>query len=321
MKSFRFVLVPLLMVCIGAGCLRVGGSAQPSTGEKDPKDAVKSLPFSSFDGLDGATTSPPVIGGGEGEKIPEVSQDEEPKQGERMSASKNVIVASPAEGQTLGNPFVILGRARAFENVANWRVRDDRNTILASGYFMTNASDMGKYGAFRIRAFFTALPQTATGRVEVFTLSPRDGSEQDMVSTPVRFEEKRTVLKVFYSNVVKDPNMNRCDEVYSVTRRVVLTQNPAEAALLELLKQPTTQERVDGSRTSIIPGVTLRSLSVDANGLAIADFSRELVFGLAGSCNVGALQAQIRQTLLQFPSIKDVKIYVEGQDAEVQIQP
>jgi spore germination protein GerM len=101
----------------------------------------------------------------------------------------------------------------------------------------------------------------------------------------------------------------------------VRTQNTAEAAILELLKQPTTQERVQGSRTSIIPGVVLRSIVLNEDGLATVDFSRDLVFGLGGSCNVQALQSQIRQTLLQFSSVKDVKILIEGEDAEMTIQP
>ncbi len=316
MRSLRIIFILCVLASFGAGCLRIGGSGKPS--EKNPQDAVESLPFASFNETG---TSDSVGTLQDGEALPEASQDAEPKQGERMSASKNVVVSSPAEGQVLGNPFIILGRARAFENVANWRVRDDRNTVLAEGYFMTDARDAGLYGAFRIRAFFNVLPETDKGRVEVFTLSPRDGSEQDMVSIPVSFEEKRLALKVFYSNLEKDPNMMQCEKTYAVTRRVVYTQNTAEAALLELLKQPTTQERVQGSRTSIIPGVTLRSVSVDAEGVAIADFSRDIVLGLGGSCNVQALQSQIRETLLQFPSIKAVKIYIEGQDAEEQIQP
>ncbi len=105
------------------------------------------------------------------------------------------------------------------------------------------------------------------------------------------------------------------------TQRVVYTQNTAEAAVLELLKQPTTQERVLGSRTSIIPGVTLNSIVLDDQGLATVDFSHDLVFGLGGSCNVQALQSQIRNTLTQFSSVKDVKILVDGQDAEMTIQP
>ena len=111
-----------------------------------------------------------------------------------------------------------------------------------------------------------------------------------------------------------------CEKVYPVTRRVAKTVNVAEAALIELLKGPSSAEQGTGSRTSILPGTALRSVTIE-DGVAIADFSRELVFALAGSCNVQALVGQINETLKQFPNVEVVKIYVEGADAELELQP
>ncbi len=305
-------LIGILMA--GAGCFR-SGEERPT--ELLSSNDIESVPFGSVDDY---VLSDELPAEAPPEDLKPVPDDPSPKQGEQSSASENVIVSSVVPDQTLPNPFIILGRARAFENTINWRVRDRRNTVLAKGHAMTNAEDVGKYGSFRIRAFFDTTPDTESGYVDVYTISPRDGSEQDKVSIPVRFTSDRTIIKVFFSNIVEDPQASNCGKVYPVTRRVAKTQNVAEAALLELLKGPTSAEQGTGSRTSILPGTALRSVIID-NGVATADFTRELVFALAGSCNVQALVAQINETLKQFPSVEVVKIHVEGEDAEMELQP
>lgn len=302
-------LIVMTMLVLGAGCLRSAPAPAP-----EKPDELDTLPFESYSPSDEAPAETP-------DTLPTpVAQDAEQKVGERASASMNVIVSSLIEDQTLGNPFIILGRARAFENVVNWRVRDARNQILAQGNVMTNAQDMGWYGAFRVRAFFDKAPETETGFVDVYTLSPRDGAEQDMVSIPVRFETSKTAVKVFFSNIVEDPQTLYCERVYPVTRRIAKTSNIAEAAILELIKGPTAQERSTGSQTSVLPGTVLRSISI-TDDVATVDFSRDLVYALAGSCRVQALSAQINETLKQFPTIKVVKMLIEGEDAEPFFQP
>ena len=314
MSQYRsvFLLFITISLLFGAGCFKGGSSdiADPDT------SAVQNIPFGSVD-----TYIP-------SDQIPDQTPDSvalppvaaEVKAGEKASVGGNIIVSSLVEKQKLANPFVILGRGRAFENVINWRIRDLRNAVLAEGNIMTNAKEVGEYGAFRVRAFFDTVPETPEGYVDVYTISPRDGSEQDMVTIPVSFEMNKSTVEVYFSNIEQDPDASYCERTYPVIRRIVKTQNIAEAALRELLKGPTTQEQVSGSRTSILPGTVLRSISI-TDGVATADFSRELVFALAGSCNVQALVSQVTETLLQFDTIDSVRIFVEGEDAELELQP
>lgn len=306
----RLLAIGLSCTLLGAGCF---SSSQPSL---PGAEGIAGIPFESIEAYvpdEPQPEAPP-------DDLPPAPVDPAPKTGELASASGNIIVSSLIPDQTLSNPFVILGRGRAFENVINWRVRDERYEELASGFVMTNAEDAGLFGQFRIRAFFDEVPNTERGFVEVFTISPRDGSEQDKVSIPVQFETSRTALKVFFSNIVEDPQALNCERVYPVTRRVVKTQNVAEAAVLELLKGVTAGERANGSRTSILPGTQLRTVNLE-DGVLTVDFSRELVFALAGSCQVQALVAQIDETLKQFDSVEVVRIFVEGEDAELELQP
>lgn len=61
-----------------------------------------------------------------------------------------------------------------------------------------------------------------------------------------------------------------------------------------------------GARVRLL-GLTIR------DGVATADFSQELRAYGGGSARVGAIRGQITRTLLQFPSVREVRIAIEGQ--------
>lgn len=240
--------------------------------------------------------------------------------GELTSQSGNVIVSSLAPNQELANPFIILGRGRVFEGVVNWRVTDDRGTMVAEGAVMTDALEISAFGEYRVRAFYKNVPLVEKGTVQVFTYSAHDGSEQDIVRIPVKLVTETIPVHVFFIDQQADPELKVCDNPAPYTRRIAKTQNVAEAAMVELLRGPNMAEDVFGARTGIAPGTRLRSVNLE-NGVATADFTRELVAGVAGSCQVGAIRAQIERTLTQFPTVNHARIWVEGADADPLLQP
>jgi spore germination protein GerM len=63
---------------------------------------------------------------------------------------------------------------------------------------------------------------------------------------------------------------------------------------------------------TIIPSGTKLNSLIIKNGVATVDFNTKLTDGVAGSCKVGAIRAQIEETLKQFPTITDVTISVNG---------
>ena len=86
----------------------------------------------------------------------------------------------------IASPVTISGQARVFENTVNIRVRNSASKILASTFTTAQSPDIGQYGAFSKSISFST-PGTATGFVEVYTLSAKDGSEIDKVITLVKF--------------------------------------------------------------------------------------------------------------------------------------
>ena len=116
------------------------------------------------------------------------------------------------------------------------------------------------------------------------------------------------------------------DAVQPQTLRVLSTPAIGRAALEELLWGPPVGNPA-GFHTALplpaavlaFPGrdatwgvrVTLRDLHI-ANGVATADFSRELGAYGGGSARVAAITAQITKTLQQFPTVAQVVILVNG---------
>jgi spore germination protein GerM len=72
--------------------------------------------------------------------------------------------------------------------------------------------------------------------------------------------------------------------------------------------------------SSINPGVILQQLTINEEGVAHADFSPELDRQVGGSCRVQAIRAQIENTLLEFPTVNDVVISINGRTEDI-LQP
>src|SRR5690606_30083562 len=84
---------------------------------------------------------------------------------------------------------------------------------------------------------------------------------------------------------------------------------------------PTPEEilKFAGRQPGWGPRVTLRTLTI-VDGVATADFSQEMEAYAGGSLRVKLIREQITQTLMQFPTVKQVVIAVEGKTEEV-LQP
>jgi hypothetical protein len=104
-----------------------------------------------------------------------------------VSESGNIIVSLPHAGDSIGNVIRITGEARVFENSFAYRISDDTGKVLKLGYGMADAPDIGQFGSFDITTDFDT-PTVATGKLEVFEFSAKDGSEINKVIIPLTFQ-------------------------------------------------------------------------------------------------------------------------------------
>ena len=163
---------------------------------------------------------------------------------------------------------------------------------------------------------------TATEGKLVFKNENASGepSRDKIVTMPVKFASSAdmSVVKAFFGNSKLDPKVT-CEKVFALTRTVPKTEAVGRAALEALLKGPEQAEKEIGYETSINAGVKINSLTI-SDGVAKVDFNDVLNAGVAGSCRVGMIRAQIEQTLKQFPSVKSVVISVNGKTEDI-LQP
>lgn len=100
------------------------------------------------------------------------------------SDSRNILVDTPWIGDSIQTPVVVSGEAIAFEGTVSIRVKDGAGHVLAQTTTQTTTGQ--KQSPFKTSVDF-GKPTTKKGTVEVYTVSARDGSDQDLVSIPVVF--------------------------------------------------------------------------------------------------------------------------------------
>lgn len=232
-----------------------------------------------------------------------------------VSASGNVLISSPASGETVGLPLMIVGKALVFENTLNYRLLDEDGSVLVEGNAMTSAADSGVMGDYTITTTYPT-PNGTTGTVEVFDYSAKDGSVIDLARVPVVFSQAATMeVKVYWTTADSGTD---CSLVASSVHRVPKSVATAHAAIAELLRGPDATDVSKGFGTSIPLFVALKSITIDS-GVAKVEFSKSIESG--GSCRVGLIRAQIESTLKQFPTVTSVVITSEGRTPAESLQP
>lgn len=237
----------------------------------------------------------------------------------------SVRVFAPESGATIQSPLVIEGEARGtwfFEASFPVRLLDaDGKTLAlepvqADGEWMTeNFVPFHKTLRFQVE-------KEGPGTL-VFEKDNPSGlpENDDAVRIPVQLKKSGGItVKAFFGNRIKDPNVVQCDRVYPVERMVPKTQAVARAALEELLAGPTLLEGREGAFTTINDKVKIQKLAI-MNGTAFVDFDDTLEAQVGGACRVTMIRAQIKETLKQFSTVKNVVLTVNGRGEDIILQP
>jgi len=94
-----------------------------------------------------------------------------------------IVVTNPIIGQRRSSPITVAGSADVFEATVNIRVLDASGKQIAST-FTTATCGSGCRGSYSVRISYR-VGRDQAGTVEVFWVSPKDGSPQDIVRIPV----------------------------------------------------------------------------------------------------------------------------------------
>jgi hypothetical protein len=236
------------------------------------------------------------------------------------SQSENIIINSPFSDEVVDRHLIVEGLARVFENQFNWSVLDaNSQKEVASGTVYANAQDAGLFGSFKIE---TILPYLNTNKIilRVFDRSPKDGSIIDLIEMPLKFNNDLTdAYQIYFPNKNLDSETT-CLKVFPVTRSVSAEKLTLKGILDLLLKGLTDKEKEDGYSNSIPENVKINFIN-DEGSIVKIDFSKDIENGVAGSCRVTAIRAQIYWTVISFDkNARSVIISVDG-DVRGALQP
>ncbi len=138
-------------------------------------------------------------------------------------------------------------------------------------------------------------------------------SDIDLIDEAV--EPETQTVDVYFLEVIDGE-----EEIVSVKREIDATVSVGKAAINELLKGPSEEEKLMMGFSTSIPEET-QLLDIDIqNGVATVDFCQNLEDGVAGSAWVLSIRNQIEKTLMQFESVDSVVIKVEGESEDI-LQP
>jgi cytoskeletal protein RodZ len=105
----------------------------------------------------------------------------------KIEESQNIIVSSPSRNSKIQEGTVVSGKARVFEGRVAYSVKSSSKGVLAHGF--TNVEgDHTLLSPFSIALQFETQPESGdSGVLEVFSYSPKDGTEINKVIIPVVF--------------------------------------------------------------------------------------------------------------------------------------
>ncbi|MFA4834290.1 MAG: GerMN domain-containing protein [Patescibacteria group bacterium] len=244
--------------------------------------------------------------------------------GNELEKADLIKVDSPRPNQVIKSPLSITGQARGswfFEASFPAVLLNDKGETIVSGIASAKGNWMTEdFVPFEAQLKFSAAPGTK-GELVLKKDNPSGLPENDdELRIPVVFESatEKIKIKVYFNNNELDPELS-CNKVFPVEREIAKTEGVARAALEELAKGPSEEEKRNGFFSNFNPGVKIKSLAIE-NGAARVDFNEQLEFQVGGSCRVSAIRSQIAETLRQFSTVDDVIISINGRTEDV-LQP
>lgn len=243
-----------------------------------------------------------------------------------------IVVSEPKPLSSVTSPLMVRGEARGmwyFEASFPVTLLDGNGKPVAVGYAsaLLDPNDPGStwmtedFVPFESKLVFTAKPATETGTLVLEKDNPSGLPENaDELRIPVRFgavtTAERKVRLYYYDPIAdtdKDGNIMCSDAgLAAVERTIPVTQTPIQDTIRLLLQGDITpQEEAAGITTEYpLDGVELTGASL-SNGVLTLSFSDPMNKTGGGSCRVGILWFQIRETAKQFDGVEEVRFQPE----------
>jgi hypothetical protein len=209
----------------------------------------------------------------------------------------------------IGNPLVISGRARTFENNVVLRARDAAGKTIAEG-FTTSNGEMGTHNPFRGSLWLTRHPGQRIV-VQALEYSAKDGSETNVATLERPFGIDAIEARLFFPD-------ESCTNTRPFVRRLPKTVSMARLLVEALVAGPTQEEVAGGAATPFPSGSRVQSVNL-RDGVLTVDFNERLQ-NVGGACRAQMIRASVTRTLSELPTVKSVVITAAGSE-KLALQP
>lgn len=296
----KILFLGLMIVLLAAAC----NTAQPTSKQNQPIDNEASKPQEPV-----AVTKVKVF---------VIAPDDNGKTGKLVGCGDSVIGIDREVSATTAPLKVAIetllaikdkyiGQSGLYNSLAGSNLKVDSVAITNGNAVIKLSGTMTLGGMCDDPRFKSQLEETALQFPSVKTVSVFIGNQK--LDEILSAKGPVSTVKVYFA--AKNSSLGDCNEVVAVERTVNKTVAVGTAAINELLKGPTAAEKASGLGSSFPAGSKFNSLKI-VDGVAYADFNQATEMG-GGSCAQTMVTTQIKQTLLQFPTVITVKLSVEGQ--------
>ena len=106
--------------------------------------------------------------------------------GDPTATSDRIAVTAPKPGDRMSGSVYVTGAARVFEANVAWRLKDASGNVIENGHVLASLGSSSLWGTFD-RSLASHPPDNLHGNLtlELFEVSPKDGSDQGTVSIPI----------------------------------------------------------------------------------------------------------------------------------------
>ncbi|MFH1252801.1 MAG: Gmad2 immunoglobulin-like domain-containing protein [Candidatus Uhrbacteria bacterium] len=224
----------------------------------------------------------------------------------RIINSQSIFIIAPEANATVTSPLIVSGFTNLQTSNISWHIKDKENNSLSTG---TQAFTpiANSFSPFRLEIFLPVLASNSFA-LEIFSLNPQTNLEESLTTLLLNLLSiNQSELNIFFINDRLNTSRT-CNTVFPIKRLVAETSATGRASLLKILNGPTESESREGYRSGLLFNTTINSFVI-SGGVATVTVSNDLK--KLSSCEKQLAEEQIRQTLLQIRSIKDVVIRTE----------
>ena len=187
-----------------------------------------------------------------------------------------ITVIEPRPGQQVTVPLTVKGTASVFEGTVVVAVESTDGSTTFCKTFTTASEGAPGTGSFETQIAFPPPSNATDGRVRVYSVSPKDGSIQNLVSVPIVISSEQPAIVV-------DSPLCGAEVKSPVTVKGTASAEVFEAAVVVVVKDSLGEEL---ARANVVANMQ-NATGTPPRG----PFSADLSFSLVGGSQPGTIEA------------------------------